>query len=53
MTYLLQYLDKNSINFANTFGLQEGTGLHGQDYSWLGSSPVPLGTMCMIRYGVD
>jgi hypothetical protein len=36
VTYLLQYLDKNSINFANTFGLQEGTNLKGQDYSWLG-----------------
>ncbi|KAH9883992.1 allantoate permease [Xylariomycetidae sp. FL2044] len=37
MTYMLQYLDKNSINFANTYGLQEGTNLTGQDYSWLGS----------------
>ncbi|KAK7750344.1 hypothetical protein SLS62_007752 [Diatrype stigma] len=37
VTYLLQYLDKNSINFANTFGLQDGTNLEGQDYSWLGS----------------
>ncbi|KAI8952171.1 allantoate permease [Xylaria longipes] len=35
--YFLQYLDKNSINFANAYGLQEGTNLHGQDYSWLGS----------------
>lgn len=33
--YFLQYLDKNAINFANAFGLQEGTNLHGQDYSWL------------------
>ena len=37
VTYALQYLDKNSINFANAFGLQEGTNLTGQDYSWLGS----------------
>ncbi|KAI0204070.1 allantoate permease [Astrocystis sublimbata] len=35
--YFLQYLDKNSINFANAYGLQEGTNLHGQDYSWLSS----------------
>ncbi|KAI1334674.1 allantoate permease [Xylariaceae sp. FL0016] len=35
--YFLQYLDKNSINFANAYGLQDGTNLHGQDYSWLGS----------------
>lgn len=33
--YTLQYLDKNSINFAEVYGLQAGTGLHGQDYSWL------------------
>ncbi|KAI0475744.1 allantoate permease [Xylariaceae sp. FL0804] len=37
MIYFIQYLDKNSINFANAYGLQEGTNLHGQDYSWLGS----------------
>lgn len=35
-TYLLQYLDKNGINYASAFGLQKGTKLHGQDYSWLG-----------------
>ena len=33
-TYLLQYLDKNGINYASAFGLQEGTNLKGQDYSW-------------------
>jgi len=37
MTYMLQYLDKSSINFASVFGLQKGTNLHGQDYSWLSS----------------
>lgn len=36
-TYLLQYLDKNGINYASAFGLQKGTNLQGQDYSWLGS----------------
>ncbi|KAI0427994.1 allantoate permease [Xylaria sp. FL1042] len=35
--YFLQYLDKNAINFANAYGLQQGTHLHGQDFSWLGS----------------
>ncbi|KAF2717498.1 MFS general substrate transporter [Polychaeton citri CBS 116435] len=35
--YLLQYLDKNSINFATAFNFREGTGLTGQDYSWLNS----------------
>ncbi|KAE8454615.1 hypothetical protein EG329_000238 [Mollisiaceae sp. DMI_Dod_QoI] len=37
VTYMLQYLDKNSINFSSVYGLQKGTHLHGQDYSWLGS----------------
>ena len=37
MTYMLQYLDKSSINFAAVFGLEKGTNLHGQDYSWLSS----------------
>ena len=35
--YLLQYLDKNGINYASVYGLEEGTKLEGQDYSWLGS----------------
>ncbi|KAI2632859.1 allantoate permease [Xylaria nigripes] len=35
--YFLQYLDKNALNFANAYGLTEGTHLHGQDFSWLGS----------------
>lgn len=36
VTYMLQYLDKNSLNFSSVYGLQAGTNLHGQDYSWLG-----------------
>jgi hypothetical protein len=38
--YTLQYLDKNAINFASVYGLQQGTHLSGQDYSWLGVFPV-------------
>lgn len=38
VTYMLQYLDKNSINFASVYGLKAGTHLKGQDYSWLGTS---------------
>lgn len=34
--YLLQYLDKNGINYASAYGLSEGTNLQGQDFSWLG-----------------
>lgn len=37
--YFLQYLDKNSINFANSYGLSEGTHLQGQDFSWLSTAP--------------
>lgn len=37
LTYLLQYLDKNGINYASVYGLQAGTKLVGQDYSWLSS----------------
>lgn len=33
--YFLQYIDKNAINFASVYGLEEGTNLHGQEYSWL------------------
>jgi hypothetical protein len=40
VTYMLQYLDKNSINFSSVYGLQKGTHLVGQDYSWLGTSPL-------------
>lgn len=36
ITYMLQYLDKNSINFASVYGLKDGTHLEGQDYAWLG-----------------
>ena len=43
-TYLLQYLDKNGINYASAFGLQEGTNLKGQDYSWLGICRTAIST---------
>ena len=34
--YMLQYLDKNGINYASAWGLQKGTNLVGDDYAWLG-----------------
>ncbi|OQE44584.1 hypothetical protein PENCOP_c002G08615 [Penicillium coprophilum] len=37
LIYMLQYLDKNSINFASVYGLKQGTHLKGQQYSWLSS----------------
>lgn len=36
-TYMLQFLDKSSINFAVVFGLKKGTNLQNQDYAWLSS----------------
>lgn len=35
-TYLLQYLDKNGINYASAFGFIEGTNLGKNGYQWLG-----------------
>ncbi|EAT87238.1 hypothetical protein SNOG_04847 [Parastagonospora nodorum SN15] len=35
--YLLQYLDKNGINYASAYGFIEGTNLGKNGYSWLGS----------------
>lgn len=35
-TYLLQYLDKNGINYASAYGFIEGTKLGTNGYSWLG-----------------
>jgi hypothetical protein len=37
LAYLVQYLDKQGINFASVFGLLKGNHLKGQDYSWTGS----------------
>ncbi|KAH8432463.1 putative MFS transporter [Aspergillus melleus] len=37
VVYMLQYLDKNSINFASVYGLKQGTHITGSQYSWLGS----------------
>jgi hypothetical protein len=36
--YLLQYLDKNGINYASAFGFIEGTKLGKNGYSWLGTN---------------
>ncbi|KAL5115037.1 hypothetical protein ACEQ8H_007078 [Pleosporales sp. CAS-2024a] len=35
--YLLQYLDKNGINYASAYGFIQGTHLGNNGYSWLGS----------------
>lgn len=45
--YLLQYLDKNGINYASAYGLAQGTNLHGQDYSWLGMEYCSTPARCI------
>jgi hypothetical protein len=40
LIYLLQYLDKNGINYASAFGFIEGTNLGSNGYQWLGSSTI-------------
>lgn len=35
VTYVLQYLDKNSINLASVLGLKKDLNLVGQEYPWL------------------
>lgn len=42
VTYVLQYLDKNSINLSSVYGLQKSLHLKGQQYSWLGNPLLNL-----------
>lgn len=37
ITYLVTYLDKATLGYAAVFDLQKDLGLHGTQYSWLGS----------------
>ncbi|PVI00083.1 putative MFS allantoate transporter [Periconia macrospinosa] len=37
LIYLLSFLDKQTLNYSNAYGLQEGLGLKGRDYSWVAS----------------
>ncbi|PGG96535.1 hypothetical protein AJ79_09553 [Helicocarpus griseus UAMH5409] len=49
LTYMLQYLDKGNINFAPVFGLEEGTNLKEQDYSWLTTWWSILCELCVAK----
>jgi hypothetical protein len=42
MSYLLQYLDKNALNFASVYGLKAGTHINGSQYSWLCKLSIPM-----------
>ncbi|KAL2839738.1 major facilitator superfamily domain-containing protein [Aspergillus pseudoustus] len=38
MTYMLSFLDKQTLNYSNAYGLQEDTNMTGDDYSWVSSA---------------
>ncbi|KLU91081.1 hypothetical protein MAPG_09604 [Magnaporthiopsis poae ATCC 64411] len=38
LCFLLQFLDKVSLNYSNVMGLQRDLGMGGQDFSWLATS---------------
>ncbi|THW87072.1 putative MFS allantoate transporter [Aureobasidium pullulans] len=38
VVYMLNFLDKTCISYASVMGLKKDLGLHGQQYSWLGSA---------------
>ena len=50
LIYLIQYLDKNSLNFASVYGLKTATKLEGQDYSWLGWYLYRVGCWTVLMF---
>ncbi|KAL1897878.1 hypothetical protein Sste5346_003730 [Sporothrix stenoceras] len=37
-TYMLSFLDKQTLNYSNAYGLQADTHMKGNDYSWVSSA---------------
>ncbi|EXJ65068.1 hypothetical protein A1O7_01408 [Cladophialophora yegresii CBS 114405] len=37
-TYMLSFLDKQTLNYSNAYGLQEDTNMTGDDYTWVASA---------------
>jgi len=37
-TYMMSFLDKQTLNYSNTYGLQADTNMKGDDYSWVASA---------------
>ncbi|OJJ50264.1 hypothetical protein ASPZODRAFT_149629 [Penicilliopsis zonata CBS 506.65] len=37
-TYMLSFLDKQTLNYSDAYGLQEDTHMKGNDYSWVSSA---------------
>lgn len=44
--YMLQYLDKNGLNYASALGLVRATHMTSQNFSWLCESTSPCGHGC-------
>ncbi len=54
--YFLQQLDKSSLSYTSVFNIQSDAGLHGRQYSWLGSVLYiaqlvmqPLGALLLVK----
>ncbi|KAI2621964.1 MFS general substrate transporter [Hypomontagnella submonticulosa] len=45
VTYMLSFLDKQTLNYSNAYGLQEDTNMTGDDYSWVASA-LYFGWLC-------
>ncbi|KAK3681208.1 hypothetical protein LTR37_020940 [Vermiconidia calcicola] len=37
-TYMISFLDKQTLNYSNAYGLQEDTNMSGSQYSWVASA---------------
>ncbi|USW58155.1 Putative major facilitator superfamily, MFS transporter superfamily [Septoria linicola] len=37
-TYMISFLDKQTLNYSNAYGLQQDTNMTGDDYSWVASA---------------
>ncbi|KAI0009221.1 MFS general substrate transporter [Xylariaceae sp. FL0662B] len=44
-TYMLSFLDKQTLNYSNAYGLQKDTNMTGDDYSWVASA-LYFGWLC-------
>lgn len=54
--YFLQQLDKSALSYTSVFNIQRDAGLHGRQYSWLGSILYiaqlvmqPLGAVLLVK----
>ncbi|KAI5866278.1 MFS general substrate transporter [Durotheca rogersii] len=45
ITYMLSFLDKQTLNYSNAYGLQPDTNMKGDNYSWVASA-LYFGWLC-------